>query len=228
MPTILKIGHRGAAGYEPENTLRSFAKAVELGADMVELDVHLSSDNVLAVIHDDTLDRTTNGQGPVSEKSFAELQALDAGNGEKIPSLREVFDLVLGKAKINIELKGAGTTQAVASLIEEYVQSRGRQYEDFLVSSFDHLDLWGIKSRNPRILTGALVVQVPPGFAEFAKEMQAWSVNVAMDAVSPQVVKGMHDKEVKVFVYTVNTPEDIARVKALDVDGIFSDYPDRL
>lgn len=228
MTRIIRIGHRGAGGYEPENTLRSFSKALELGADMIELDVHLSSDNSLVVIHDDTLDRTTNGQGPVSEKSFDELRALDAGKSEKIPSLAEAFDLILGKSRINIELKGAGTARPVAALIEEYVKNRGRRYEDFLVSSFDHLDLWTLKNDNPAILTGALAVQLPPGFAEFAKEMKAYSVNAALYAVSKPIIDELHKKEIKVFVFTVNEPEDIGHVKAMGIDGIFSDYPDRI
>src|SRR6056297_2287931 len=105
---VLKIGHRGAMGYEPENTLRSFKKAIELNVDMVELDVYVCSSGELVVIHDDKVDKTTNGKGYVSEKSFDELRKLDAGMGEKIPTLQEVLDLIDKRAKVNIELKGKG------------------------------------------------------------------------------------------------------------------------
>ncbi|MHB9155844.1 MAG: glycerophosphodiester phosphodiesterase [Endomicrobiales bacterium] len=225
---IIKIAHRGASGYEPENTLRSFLKALELKADMVELDVRLSADNVPVVIHDDTPERTTSGSGYVAEKTFEELRALDAGKGEKIPSLKEVFDAVAGKAKIDIELKDRGALKAVAALIEEYVKDRGSAYDDFLVSSFNHLELWELKGISPLVPTGALIAAVPPGFADFAKEMKVFSVNVEMGSVSKGFVEEVHEREIKVFAYTANLPEDIERMKSLGVDGICSDFPDRL
>ena len=103
---VVKVGHRGAAGHEPENTLRSFRKALDLGADMVELDVHLCGTGELVVIHDETVDRTTDGSGSVRDMPFHELRGLDAGKGERIPTLREVLDLLEGRAGVNIELKG--------------------------------------------------------------------------------------------------------------------------
>jgi len=108
------FGHRGARGHEPENTLRSVRKALELGADGIEVDVYFV-DGRLMVIHDDTLNRTTNGKGPVAGRTFAELRALDAGKGERIPTLAEVFDAVNHRAVINMELKGPGTAAPVRS-----------------------------------------------------------------------------------------------------------------
>lgn len=108
---MICFGHRGACGHEPENTLRSVRRALELGADGIEVDVHLA-DGRLVVIHDDTLNRTTNGTGPVAEKSFACLRSLNAGQGERIPTLEEVFDTVNRRAIVNIELKGLGTAGA--------------------------------------------------------------------------------------------------------------------
>jgi len=108
---FLKIGHRGAMGYEPENTLRSFKKALDLKVDMIELDVYVCKSDELIVIHDDKVDRTTNGQGYVVNKTFEELRTLDAGKNEKIPTLSEVLNLVNRKAKLNIELKGKKNCQ---------------------------------------------------------------------------------------------------------------------
>ncbi|HOS41511.1 MAG TPA: glycerophosphodiester phosphodiesterase family protein, partial [Spirochaetota bacterium] len=141
MDSFLVIGHRGACGYEPENTLRSFEKAIALGAHMVELDVHRCRTGELVVIHDNRLERTTNGSGYVAEKTLDELRALDAGGGERIPLLREVVERVGVRAAINIELKGAGTAGPVSELIERTVGSGGYDTSHFLVSSFDHREL---------------------------------------------------------------------------------------
>ena len=115
--SFLKIGHRGACGYEPENTLRSFKKALDLGVDTIELDVHKTKDEATVVIHDEKVDKTTNGTGFVADKSLEEIKKLDAGKGEKIPTLEEVLDLVNRKAQVNIELKGEGTARPVADII---------------------------------------------------------------------------------------------------------------
>src|SRR5271154_4385560 len=124
MRNFLCIGHRGAKGLEPENTLRSIRKALDLGVDGVEVDVYLAGGQ-LVVIHDDTLERTTNGRGRVEAQSFDYLRSLDAGMGEKIPTLREVFDTVNRRAFINVELKGGNTAEPVFELIEEYAGGKG-------------------------------------------------------------------------------------------------------
>jgi len=138
---FLKIGHRWAAGYEPENTLASFKKAIDLNVDMIELDVYLCKTGELVVLHDPKVDRTTNGIGYIEEKTFEEVRNLDAGKGEKIPTLKEVFELTNRKVKINIELKWAGTAKPVSKLIKEYVENKWREYDDFMISSFDHYEL---------------------------------------------------------------------------------------
>src|SRR5437660_7666970 len=106
---ILSVGHRGAAALEPENTIRSFRRAIELGCDFAECDVHLTRDGQLAVMHDAAVDRTTNGSGPISDFTMAELKQLDAGQGERVPTLDEVLETVRGRIKLLIELKGPGT-----------------------------------------------------------------------------------------------------------------------
>ncbi len=118
------FGHRGARGHEPENTVRSVCRAIALGAEGVEVDVYLA-DGQLVVIHDDTLERTTNGHGRVMKKSFTDLRSLDAGLGERIPTLAEIFDAVNRRAVINVELKGQHTAAPVTALISEYVNQRG-------------------------------------------------------------------------------------------------------
>src|SRR5208283_430434 len=156
VPELFCFGHRGARGHEPENTLRSVWKALELGANGIEVDVHLA-DGRLIVIHDDTLDRTTNGAGSVAEKSFSYLRSLDAGQGERIPTLAEVFDAANRRAVINVELKGPGTAAPVVRLINRYVRAGGWRYEDFLVSSFDLAQIQTAKELQSEIRTGALI-----------------------------------------------------------------------
>ncbi len=221
------FGHRGARGHEPENTLRSIRKALELGADGIEVDVYFV-DGELVVIHDRTLGRTTNGSGFVSKKSFAYLRSLDAGKGELIPTLAEVFDTVNRRAIINVELKGPRTAAPVVALIDAYVRQRGWDYGDFVVSAFDHDQIQLVKKLRPEIRTGALIERVPRGLAAFAEKLGAWSVNVAKQNATAELVADAHRRGLKVFVFTVNEPADITRMKVLGVDGVFSDFPERV
>lgn len=225
---MLKIGHRGAMGYEPENTLRSFQKALDLGVDMVELDVYVLKAGELVVIHDDKVNRTTNGKGYVIDKSYEEIRFLDAGKGEKIPTLEEVFELVSKKVPINIELKGKNTAESVADLIKEYIEKRGWTVEHFLVSSFDHYELKRFKELMPKIRVGALITGIPIGYSDYAKSLDAYSVNLNLEFIDQKFVDDAHNKGFKVFVYTVNDEDDINRMRALGVDGLFSNYPDRI
>ncbi len=221
------FGHRGAAGHEPENTLRSVRKALELGADGIEVDVYYA-DGQLVVIHDRTLGRTTNGHGFLSRKSFAQLRALDAGRGECIPTLTEVFDTVAHRAVINVELKGPRTAAPVVALIDDYVRQRGWRYDEFLVSAFDHSQLRETKKLQPEIRLGALIEKIPRDLAAFAERLGAWSVNPSRQSVTAELVADAHRRGLKVFVFTVNEPRDIARMQSLGVDGVFSDFPERV
>jgi len=220
--TLFCFGHRGAAGHEPENTLRSVRKALELGANGIEVDDHL------VVIHDDTLDRTTNGTGAVAEKLFADLRSLDAGCGGRIPTLEEVFETVNRQAVINIELKGPGTASPVVRLVDRYVLEHGWRYEDFVVSGFDHTQIQAAKKLQPQIRIGALIDKVPPGLAAFAEQLGAWSLHPGKRCVTPELVADAHRRGLKVLVFTINKPAEIAAMAALGVDGVFTDFPERV
>jgi len=221
------FGHRGARGHAPENTVRSVRKALELGADGVEVDVQFAGGQ-LVVIHDDTLDRTTNGHGRLVKQSFAYLRSLDAGSGERIPTLAEIFDAVNRRAVINVELKGAHTAAPVSALIAEYVNRHGWSYDDFLVSSFDHARIREAKQWCPGIRIGALIMKTPRGLAKFADALDAWSLHAGRRCVTPKLVADAHRRGLKVFVFTINQPGEIARMKTLGVDGVFSDFPERV
>jgi len=199
---ISKIGHRGAMGYAPENTIKSFKKALELNVDAIELDVYVCKSGELVVIHDDKVDRTTNGKGYVVEKTLDELRNLDAGDGEKIPLLSEVLDVINKQVKINIELKGTNTAKPVNDLIERYVQNKGWKYEDFLISSFNHYELKQFNELNPNIEIGALITGIPIGFAEFAEKVNAKYVNLCIEFINQDFVDDAHKRGLKVYVWT--------------------------
>ncbi len=226
-PKLFCFGHRGACGHEPENTIRSVRRALELGADGVEVDVYFA-DGQLVVIHDDTLARTTNGHGRVMEKPFTYLRSLDAGLGEQIPTLAEIFDAVNRRVVINVELKGLHTAAHVAALIARYITQHGWSYDDFLISSFDHEQLRETKRLCPEIRIGALIEKTSHDLIKQMKELDAWSLHATTNLVSPKLVADAHERGLKVFIYTINEPQEIARMKMLNVDGVFSDFPDRV
>lgn len=225
---MLRIGHRGACGYEPENTLRSFNRALELGVDMLELDVHICQSGEIVVIHDSKVDRTTNGTGYVTDKTLDELKTLDAGKGERIPTLPEVLDLVNRKVKVNVELKGTDTAKPVFQLLEKHVTEFGWSYADFLISSFNHDELQEFRRLSKEFSIGVLISNIPAGFIEFAEKIGAYSVNVYIGSITRELVDDARRRGIRVFVWTVDDIDDIGRMSSLGVDGIFSNYPDRL
>jgi glycerophosphoryl diester phosphodiesterase len=225
---MLKIGHRGAKGHAPENTLISFQKAIELGVDGIELDVHLTSDLQLICIHDDTLDRTTSGTGLVNSFTLSELKAVRIENLYEIPTLEEVLDLIDKKIFINIELKGKNTAKQVAAIIEHFIKEKNWNYNHFIVSSFDWNALQEVRSLNPKIAIGVLT-QTDLGLAiAFADFIKAKSIHPYFHLLNEDNSSVIKEKGFQVFPWTVNEQEDIYKIKSLQVDGIISDFPDRL
>lgn len=223
---MLCIGHRGAMGHEPENTLLSIRKAIELGVDGVEIDVYNVEDR-LVVFHDRTLERTTNGSGNLEDRSFAYLRSLDAGKGEQIPTLQEVLETVNRQIFINIELKGSNTAKLTVDLIQEYLD-RGWSEQNFVVSSFDHYQLHQVKLIEPKIRTGALIYGLPWKYLENAQKIGAKIIIPSLDYVDSDLVAAAHREDLLVWVYTVNRSSDINCMRKLQIDGIFTNYPERV
>jgi glycerophosphoryl diester phosphodiesterase len=223
---MLCIGHRGAMGHEPENTLLSIKKAIALGVDAIEIDVH-NVENKLVVIHDRDLARTTNGIGYLEHSSFDYVRSLDAGKGEQVPTLEEVFETVNRQVIINIELKGSNTAKLVIDLIQKYLKV-GWSYTDFVVSSFDHDQLHQVKAICPEITTGMLIYGLPWQYLASAQELQATVIIPSLDYVTSKMVESAHQQGLKVWVYTVNHPDDLKLMRALGADGIFTNYPERV
>jgi glycerophosphoryl diester phosphodiesterase len=220
------IGHRGACGHAPENTLSSFELAIDMGCPWIELDVY-HIDGELLVIHDDTLNRTTNGEGNVMDQSVAYLRSLDAGGGQQIPKLDEVIELANHRAGINVELKGPETAEAVVNLIHKY-RAKGWSADEFLISSFQHRELARVREFDQALKLGALFGKATENLVEKAQRLDAYSINLGLRLARKQLIDQAHAVGLKVFVYTVNVEEDISQMLRLNVDGIFTNYPDRV
>ena len=220
---LICIGHRGAAGYLPENTLPSFERAVQLGCDWVELDVHRVG-NELLVIHDEQVERTTNGKGVISALDLAYIRSLDAGGGAGVPTLSEVIDMIDHRCGINIELKGDNTADAVSQQLNDYC-ARGWDRAEFLISSFQHQELAKVAGGYRR---GALFVSMTEDSWEEVARLDAWSVHLLAESVHQAIVDEAHARGYQLLVYTVNDPEDMRRLAGYGVDGFFSDFPDRV
>jgi len=219
---MLKIGHRGAKGYVAENTLVSFAKAIELNVDAIELDVHLSSDGEAMVIHDKTINRTTEATGFVKDYSASELKKIG------IPTLNDVLLYVNRKCAINIEIKDATAAQKVIQIVEKQVNEQNWNYNQFEVSSFIWESLEIISKLNSNIALGVLTEDSIEKALAFAIQMKAKSINPYFKLLNTKNVNLLHSNGFKIYAWTVNTPEDLIFVKSLNVDGIISDFPDRI
>ncbi|CAM4203300.1 glycerophosphodiester phosphodiesterase [Gillisia hiemivivida] len=227
MNPIYKIGHRGAKGHCTENTLESIKLALGMGIDGIEIDVHLCASGELVVFHDFTLDRLSDGIGEVTTKTYEQLQQLTLKGGYKIPLLTEVLDLIEGKCSINIELKGLHTAKGTCATISNYID-KGWEYSSILVSSFQENELLEVKKINSNILIAILSKASVEEAIEWAKVLNATAIHPSLGIITRQSVIDAHNEGFNVNVWTVNEPEDIARMIDFGVDGIISDYPDRL
>jgi len=226
--SLLIIGHRGAAGLCPENTVAGFVRAVELGVDGVELDVRMAGSEVV-VIHDERVDRTTNGTGMVSELGFAELRSLDAGNGQPIPTLAEVLDLLPEHVMVNIELKGSGTALPVAGVVGDRVEvGQTTDLPSLLVSSFDHDELRRFHEACPRVSCAPLASRWSDSLESVVGTLDAWSVNLSLGTATETHVRAVRSWGRHCLVFTVNEPAKAQALSAMGVSGVFTDYPDRL
>jgi glycerophosphoryl diester phosphodiesterase len=224
------VGHRGAMGHCPENTMKSFERALELGADWIELDVHLSRDGQLVVIHDETLDRTTSGHGPVRDRSLVELKALDAGEGERIPTLDEVLAWAHRRSTIvDIEIKNApifyaGIEEAVVASLD-----RHGMREQVIVISFDHSAVRRVKELAPDVATGVLYTCRPlDGGVPLARAAGADAILPHWAYVTETDVGVAHAAGLSVAPWASSDPSVLRHLIACGVDAIGTNHPDVL
>lgn len=216
---MMIIGHRGAAALEPENTLLSIARAMEIGVDAVEIDVRLSKDKEIVVIHDSTVDRTTNGTGPVSSYTLKEMKKLDAGKGETIPTLQEVIDLIGNKVRLVIELKEEGTERRVVELTK-----RNNLDDNVYVISFWHRLVKTAKEMDSRIKTGVLLVGCPVDVC-IATQASADALVMEYTFVNRKFVEIAHKEGLKVFIWNIDDRHLLKHYDNMRVDGIGSNDP---
>ncbi len=222
-PKVLRIGHRGACGHEPENTLVSIERAIALKCDFTEVDVQRTSDGSLVLLHDERVDRTTNRKGVAAEMNLADIRRLDAGKGQKIPTLEEALATAHGRIGLILELKAEGLAYDVCGTV------RASGFPGPVIyASFLHDELQHVRRADPDARTLVLFKRLPKNPAAEATRLQATHVALRFDTATKPLVNVLHKSRLILFVYTVNRPTDIARMRALGVDGIVSDYPDRL
>jgi len=232
----LRIAHRGASGSAPEHTRAAFVRALGLGVDMIELDVQLSRDEQLIVIHDHELERTTSGTGLVRHHTLAELRALDAGAwfasgfaGERILTLDEVVELVAGRARLNVELKAPAPDWPILVPRLLAVLGAGGLSASAVVSCFDPEALVAVRALNAGVRLGLLWQHQDVTEAwRWAQELQAVSIHPFWMLVSPDLVAAAHARRLQVLVWTVNDPSTMRALVTKGVDGIMSDFPERL
>lgn len=219
---MLKIGHRGAKAYEPENTLRSFKKALELGVDAVEFDVRRTKDDNIVVIHDPEVDRTTNGKGSVNELTLREIKQLVTEKDEKIPTLEEALDFLDKKVKIFIELKEPALEEKIVSLIHK----KGLEKNAVIISFLEEA-LKKVRELNSVVETGLIYVS-HKNPVKAALELKANYLLPLYRFTHTADVEKAHQNGLKVIVWTVNNQEEIQQYQKKGVDGITSDKPDIL
>lgn len=217
------IAHRGASAYEPENTLASFKKAIEMNAPMIELDVHRAKSGEIVVHHDAFLAQGTRKK--IKDLTGDQIQKYNV-KGQKIPLLSEVLELVDKRIMINIELKSADTVEPVAKLLQEYMQEKEWPADRFLISSFNHHWVKKFKQLVPSVKTGIIFEGNPIGLAQIAVNANAEYAIMYYEWINRDFVQDAHRRGIQVFTYTVNDAATAKIVTNLGVDGIISNYPD--
>jgi len=229
---VMVVAHRGASGYAPENTLSAMKKAIEMNAEMSELDVQETADGEIILLHDNTLKKTTGVEGNIWEMNYADLKGLDAGSwfseeykNEPIPTMQEVIDLVKGKMKINIELKANGHEKMLAERTLRIVEANNF-LDQVVFTSFKFAEADKIRELNPKAIVGYIFGRLPKDVDVFTADVDILSVNIR--TVDAEFMKKAKANGKVVAVWTVNKPEDMKRMIGLGVDQIITNYPDIL
>lgn len=235
------IAHRGFSGEAPENTLVALRKAMDLGADMAEIDVGLTLDGHVVLLHDETLDRTTDGKGLLSDATLDQVQRLDAGSwfdtkytGEPVPTLAEALDLVRGKMLLNVEIKSEAVTDTaeggIAHKVLQLVHERD-MLDEIVISSFNPRALTHARHLDADVRTASLYnrdVHKGQGPLEVMAAVGSNGFNISHRLITRKMVEACHRHDRPVAIYTVNNEKKMRRMIEMGVDALFTDYPDRL
>jgi glycerophosphoryl diester phosphodiesterase len=219
----LRIGHRGAAGHAAENTLAAIQKGIALGVDFVEIDVRRTGDGVLVALHDETVNRTTDGKGRVDRLSLQDVKKLNAGTGENIPTLEEVLKVTAGRAGLMLELKVRGTAKQTIEAVRE------AGFKDPVIyASFLHDELLHVREVDPGASLMVLFGRLPHAPVSRATKFGPSHVGLRHDTATRSLVEALHRSDLLVFVYTADSPRDIRQALSIGVDGVISNYPERI
>ncbi|THJ18500.1 MAG: glycerophosphoryl diester phosphodiesterase [Nitrospira sp. CG24B] len=219
--TILRIGHRGACGHAPENTLASIEQAIVLRCALTEVDIRRTSDDELVLLHDERVDRTTNGRGRVADLTLPDIRTLDAGGGESPPTLDDVLKAASGRIGLILELKTGGSAYDVCAIVRGSGFTQPVIYASFLQEELQH-----VRRANPQAQTMILFTRLPANPGIVAARLHATHVGLRLDTVTEPLVNALHNQGLIVFAYTANQPAQVSKMKRLGVDGIISDFPD--
>ncbi len=230
MKKPLVIGHRGAMGYETENTLASIQKALDLKVDGIEVDVFKCKSGEIVAFHDNELDRLTDGTGFIEEKTFSELQELTVDGGHKIPLLKDVLNLVNGQCMVNIELKGSNTANNVSKIVNMYLEFDMFAEEDIVISSFNWEELEAFRKKNKNVHIGILTDenQDPMEALPLAKKLKAKNIHPEATTLTEVIVKNIKKRGYKIFTWFEKEPKTFTKILDLKVHGIISDRPDKV
>lgn len=220
---VLRIGHRGASGYAPENTLASIEQAIELRCDFTEVDIRRTSDGELVLLHDERVTRTTNGRGRIAELTLSDIRKLDAGGGQSPPTLDDALKVASGRIGLMLELKTGGLAYDVCATVRAGGFNGPVIYASFLREELRH-----VRRADPDAQIMLLFPRVSVNPIVAASRLHAAYVGLRHDTVTQSLVTALHNEHLIVFVYTVNNLTDIKKMKTLGVDGIISDFPDRV
>lgn len=226
--SILNIGHRGAKGHIAENTIASIHKAIELGADGIEIDVFLCKSGEIVLFHDKTLEKLTNGDGNIEDKNLEELRKLKVLNSSySIPTLEEVLKSIGKDVFLNIELKGRNTAEGSLNLIKKYIERNKIEFNNILFSSFNWEELKDLRSLSDKVQLALITEQDPLLAIDYALKLKAVAINPNYKDLNEQIISKINEKGLKIYTWTVNSKIQIDRLKVLNVNGIITDFPDR-
>ena len=233
--SVRVIAHRGFSGAAPENTLVAIRKAIEVGADMVEVDVTVTADGEVILLHDETLDRTTDGEGSPIETTLEEIGNLDAGSwfapefaGERVPTLGEVLEMVKGRILINVEIKSEAVEHGVVPKVASLIIGHG-MLDQVVVSSFSPEALRQMKVTEPAVMTASLYnkdVHTGRDPLEIIQEVGSRGFNISGKRLTPAMRDRCHRHGIPVAVYTINEPARMRLLVGMGVDAVFTDHPD--
>ena len=231
MPKLTCIAHRGGPLMNdqplPENSLAAISRALDAGVDAVEIDIY-QVEGELLVTHDRRLGRVVSGQGIITDLPLAYLREQKLENGEPLPTLRDVLALVRDRAMLNIEIKGANCVPTLKQQLETFAGDHQLGLEHYIVSSFDHQQLYQALQSIPHVKRAVLIEGIPLDYAKCCEPLKAYAFNTHLSFITPELLGDAHKRGLKNWVYTVNNEDDWRWLEGLGVDGVFTDRPDRL